>query len=237
MRKVLFGIGILLILGLSTACQKADASVPTVAPTATIAPTPTATIKPTPTATVAPTETPMPAETPDPEKVFIEKILICVNEARVSNGLNELELSPSLCAAAKIRADEHRQKVEAALEKEGNTFLNYEEWMPNKKAHSRLNGDFFTTVIDEIGITEWKWAGENLYCSDQSSLGAAAEANRAFTWWKHSPGHWENIIYEDFTKTGIAILYHDGYYYTCQLFTTGHREAPEYAEPSPTIAP
>jgi uncharacterized protein YkwD len=235
LRKVFFGIGTLIILILSTACQKADASVPAVTPTVTVTPTPTATIKPTPTATIAPT--PIPTETPNPENVFVEKIFNFVNEARVENGLNELELSQSLCAAAKLRADEHQQRVEIELSKEGNTLSNFEEWMPNEKAHSRLNGDSFGTVLDEVGITKWKWAGENLYYSSQSEFGAIAEANRAFSGWKNSPSHWENILYEDFTKTGIAITYHDGNYCVCQLFTTGHVEAPEYAEPSPTITP
>jgi hypothetical protein len=146
--------------------------------------------------------------------------------------LETLEISPSLCAAAAIRVDEYRQKVEA-VNKPG-YLINY---ITNKQAHTRLNGDSFVTVIDEIGITNWEWASENLTSNTQSDYGVSIDANRAFTAWKNSPDHWEAILYKNYTKTGIAVVYSNGITYACQLFTTGHKEAPEYANPSPTLAP
>lgn len=229
MRKVLFGIGILAFLVLFTACNQADASTPTATPTVTpvvtVTPTPTATAKPTPTATPVPTPT-------LPPEAFAELVLEKVNNARIENGLETLEMSPSLCAAAAIRVDEYRQKVEAVnLPGYGTNDISRAE------AHSRLNGDSFGTVIDEIGITNWDWAGENVTFNSQSNYGINIDANRAFTWWKNSPDHWEAILYKNWTKTGIAVVYSNGIAYAVQLFTTGHTEAPEYSNPSPTIAP
>jgi uncharacterized protein YkwD len=229
MRKVLFGIGILAFLVLFTACHQADASTPTATPTVTpvvtVAPTPTATAKPTPTATPIPTPT-------LPPEAFAELVLEKVNNARIENGLETLEMSPSLCAAAVIRADELRQKSEA---------INDPGYMNNiltrDEMHSRLDGDSFGTVIDEIGITNWDWAGENVNYAKQSDYGAAIDSNRAFTAWKNSPDHWEAILYKNWTKTGIAVVYSNGIAYAVQLFTTGHTEAPEYANPSPTVTP
>lgn len=229
MRKLLFGIGILASLVLFTACQQADASEPTVTPVVTVAPIPTATVKPTPTAT------PIPERTVDPAFTngdFAELLLEKVNDARLENGLETLEMSPSLCAAAAIRADETRQKLD---EKNGEGYIL--KPLTHNEAHSRLNGDSFGTIIDELGITSWEWAGENLTYSSQSDIGASIDAHRAFTWWKGSPDHWENILYPNWTKTGIAVVYSNGIAYACQLFTTGHKEAPEYAQPSPTVTP
>lgn len=229
MRKVIFGLGILLILFLLAGCQQADAFVPTATPTAipvaTVEPTPVATAKPTPTATPVPTPT-------LPPKSFAELVLEKVNNARLENGLEPLEMSASLCAAAAIRADELRQKSEA---------INDPGYMNNiltrDEMHSRLDGEFFTTIIDEVGITKWEWAGENVNYAMQSDYGATIDSNRAFTAWKNSPDHWENILYENWTKTGIAVVYNNGIAYAVQLFTTGHKEAPEYANPSPTVTP
>ena len=221
---------VMFIILLASGCQKAPVSA-SPAPTVTIAPTiaptvkPTATVKPTPTATPAPTPT-------LPPEAFAELVLEKVNNARIENGLEPLIMSPSLCAAAAIRADEYRQKVEA-VNLPGHTAND----ITRAEAHSRLNGDFFTTVVDEIGITDWEWAGENVTFNRQSDYGVSIDANRAFTWWKNSLDHWEAILYKNWTKTGIAVVYSNDIAYAVQLFTTGHKEAPEYANPSPTITP
>ncbi|HMM31738.1 MAG TPA: CAP domain-containing protein [Clostridia bacterium] len=221
---------IMFIILLASGCQKAPVSVspnPTVTIAPTIAPTvkPTATVKPTPTATPVPTPT-------LPPEAFAELVLEKVNNARIENGLEPLEMSPSLCAAAAIRADETRQKLD---EKNGEGYIL--KPLTNQEAHTRLNGDSFATVIDEIGITSWEWASENLTYSSQSDIGVSIDAHRAFTAWKNSPDHWKAILYKNYTKTGIAVVYSNGIAYACQLFTTGHKEAPEYANPSPTITP
>ena len=221
---------VMFIILLASGCQKTSISaspVPTVTIAPSIAPTvkPTATVKPTPTATTAPTPT-------LPPEAFAELVLDKVNNARIENGLEPLVMSPSLCAAAAIRADEYRQKLDAKYGA-GRISPNF----PRAEAHTRLNGDAFTTVIDEIGITNWEWAGENVTVNSQSDYGVSVDANRAFLWWKGSPDHWEAILYPNWTKTGIAVVYSNGKAYACQLFTTGHKEAPEYANPSPTISP
>ena len=211
---------VMFIILLASGCQKASVST-SPAPTVTIAPTealtakPTATVKPTPTATLAPTPT-------LPPEAFADLVLEKVNNARIENGLEPLEMSPSLCAAAAIRADEYRQKLDAKYGV-GHIAASF----PRSEAHSRLNGDFFTTVIDDIGITNWNWAGENVTSNSQSDLGVSINANRAFVAWKNSPDHWEAILYSNWTKTGIAVVYSNGIAYACQLFTTGHTEAPE----------
>ncbi len=233
MRKLIFGLGILLTLLLLAGCQQADAFVPTVTPSATpvaiVDPTPVVTVKPTPTAT------PIPERTVDPAFTngdFAELVLEKVNDARVEYDLEPLEMSPSLCAAAAIRADEYRQKLDAKYGA-GHIAANF----PRSEAHSRLNGDNFSTVLDEIGITNWDWASENVTANSQSDLGVKINSNRAFTAWKNSPDHWEAILYKNYTKTGIAVVYSNGIAYAVQLFTTGHTEAPEYANPSPTVTP
>lgn len=223
-------IAVMFIILLASGCQKAPVSAspsPSVTAAPTAAPTakPTATVKPTPTTTPAPTPT-------LPPEAFAELVLEKVNNARIENGLEALEMSPSLCAAAAIRADEYRQKLDAKYGA-GHVGANF----PRNEAHSRLNGDSFGTVIDEVGVTNWEWAGENLTSNSQSDLGVIINANRAFLAWKNSPDHWENILYPNWTKTGIAVVYSNGIAYACQLFTTGHKEAPEYVNPSPTIIP
>ena len=220
---------VMFIILLASGCQKAPVSAP--APTVTIAPTiaptvkPTATVKPTPTATFSPTPT-------LPPEAFAELVLEKVNNARIENGLEPLEMSPSLCAAAAIRVDEYRQKDEAV-----NNPGYLSNYITSGEAHTRLNGDSFGTIIDEIGITNWEWAGENLNCTRMSDYGVKIDANRAFTDWKNSPDHWEAILYKNYTKTGISVVYSNDIAYACQLFTTGHKEAPEYANPTPTISP
>ena len=221
---------VMVIILLASGCQKAPVSA-SPAPTVTIAPTIAPTVKPT--ATVIPTPTATPAPTPTlPPEAFAELVLEKVNSARIENGLEPLVMSPSLCEAAAIRADEHRQKLDA---KYGAGHVS--SGISNSEAHSRLNGDSFATVIDEIGITNWEWASENLTAYLQSDFGVKIDANRAFLGWKNSPDHWEAILYKSYTKTGIAVVYSNGSVYACQLFTTGHKEAPEYVNPSPTIAP
>ena len=213
---------VVFIVLLASGCQKAPFSA-SPAPTVTIAPTiaptaePTATVKPTPTL---------------PPEAFAELVLEKVNNARIENGLEPLKMSPSLCAAATIRADELRQKSEAINEP---GYMN--NILSREQMHSRLNGDNFSTVLDEVGITKWEWASENVNYAKQSDYGVTIDSNRAFTAWKNSPDHWEAILYKNWTKTGIAVVYNNGIAYAVQLFTTGHKEAPEYANPSPTITP
>ena len=221
---------VMFIILLASGCQKAPVSA-SPAPTVTIAPTIAPTVKPTATVKLMPTATPAPTPTLPPE-AFAELVLEKVNNARIENGLEPLEMSPSLCAAAAIRVDEYRQKVEAVNEP---GYLTY--YITNDEAHSRLNGDVFSAVFDDIGIDNWEFSGENLNCTRMSDYGVQIDANRAFTNWKNSPEHWKNIMYTNYTKTGIVVLYNNDIAYACQLFTTGHKEAPEYANPSPTTAP
>ena len=225
---------VMFIILLTMGCQKAPVSA-SPAPTVTVAPTVVPTVKPTATVKSTPVATPVPDRTVDPAFTngdFAELVLEKVNNARIENGLEPLEMSPSLCAAAAIRADEFRQKLD---ERFGTG--HYSDGMSRNDAHSRLNGDIFSTVFDDIGITSWEFSGENLGPCSQSDFGASVDANRAFLGWKNSPDHWENILYPNWTKTGIAVVYSNGVAYACQLFTTGHEEAPEYTNPSPTIAP
>lgn len=181
---------------------------PTVEPSATPVPTPK--ITPTPTPTINPEE--YAAE-------FVETVLEYVNEARAEHGLDALELSPALCAAAAIRADEYRQKVEAV--NQPSYLTNY---ITNDEAHTRINGEDFGTIFIEIGITHWEWANENLACGYLSNITAHKDAVTAFKQWKDSPSHWEAILYADHTKTGIAVVFSSRGWFACQLFTTGHKE-------------
>jgi hypothetical protein len=90
--------------------------------------------------------------------------------------------------------------------------------------HTRLNNDDFATIIDEIGITHWNLAGENVAYNRFSQISARKDGFKAFYQWHDSPSHWENILYADWTKTGIGVVINEYGWFACQLFTTGHKE-------------
>lgn len=192
----------------------------TVIPTTMVTEAPT--VEPTATPALTPRATPTPTPTVNPEEYaaeFVETVLEYVNEAREENGLKPLELSPALCAGAAVRADEYRQKVEA-VNQPGYLSVG----LSNDIAHTRINGDSFGTIFDEIGITRWSYADENLVFGRLSGITAHKDGVIAFESWKGSPSHWEAILYADWTKTGIGVVINEYGWFACQLFTTGHKE-------------
>ena len=102
-----------------------------------------------------------------------------------------LVLDEQLCIAANVRA------VEMAYSA--------------KISHTRPNGSSCYTVINEMGIG-YMTAGENI----ASGYGSA---NSVSLGWKNSPGHYSNMISEDFAKIGVGVYKLDGTYYWVQLFT------------------
>lgn len=188
----------------------------TVIPTATATAEPTVTLKPTPYPIPEPTPTPDPVEY---NAAFIEAVLECVNEARAEHGLDPLELSPALCAAAAVRAEELKQKVVAV-----NQLGYFSISLANDDAHSRMNGDWFQTVIDEVGISRWKLLSENVVYGRFTGISARKDGFTAFRWWKDSPPHWAAILTDDYTHTGISVIINEYGWYACQLFIAGHKE-------------
>ena len=131
---------------------------------------------------------------------MISQILNNVNTYRKEanteskNGITNrvpLTLDEQLCVAANVRA------VEMAYSK--------------KYSHTRPNGSGCLTVLNEMGIN-YLAAGENI----ANGYTSAASVSQG---WKKSPGHYENMISENFSKIGIGVYKLEDSYYWVQLFT------------------
>lgn len=206
------------------------AETPTAAPTIEATPEPTVTPTPTPVITPSPTPQLSPEEYVEQ---FTQRIFELVNQAREDNGLEPLELSPALCAAAAIRADEYRQKMEAA-NPDTSTGGYFTHSITSEVGHSRMNGDNFSTVLDEVNVTRWDWAGENLDCMFFSGISVQRDAEDAFRWWKNSSGHWKNILDTDWKETGISVYCTSYGFFACELFTSGHKEPKNLPDSTPS---
>ncbi len=75
--------------------------------------------------------------------------------------------------------------------------------------HERPNGDKFSTVLDEYGVS-WTGCGENI----AYGYSTAADVMQA---WMESSGHRKNIL-AAFTEIGIGVFEKDGVCYWTQLF-------------------
>ncbi len=182
-------------------------AVPTATPTITIKPTPTVkpTVKPTPTAN--PTAKPMPTAepTPIPEEgnlvtsSMLQKIetefLRLVNNERSRVGVNTLTINSHLDSCAITRSKEIIQSF----------------------SHTRPNGTSCFTLVDSNKY-KYNALGENIVKTshvgngyitpfDGSDAQLEAVATHMFTLFKNSPGHYENMIKDNFEHCGIGISY------------------------------
>ena len=114
--------------------------------------------------------------------VVDNQMLAKINALRASQGLAALTIDPSLTSIAEIRADEASVK-----------------W-----SHTRPNG---AQGVDMISSD--KWRGENLsYVNYPGYTGSADEQNESadimFDSLVASPTHYDNMVFDQFTKIGIA---------------------------------
>lgn len=104
----------------------------------------------------------------------MQEVLRLVNQARAEQNLPELELDPTLCGAAQIRAKE--------------CVTNF--------SHTRPDGTKYKTAIAEAGIT-------SLYTGENAATGHTT-AKQVVDSWLRSKGHRANILNERFTKLGVG---------------------------------
>ena len=120
---------------------------------------------------------------------FEYDLLSEINNQRLIYGLNELELSFELCAAAEIRAEEIS-----------------EIW-----SHTRPDGTKFDVLIHNI---EWSLAGENL-AKSKVDVTLATVCNS----WMNSESHRKNILNSRFQKCGIGEFVADNTIYIALILS------------------
>ena len=113
-----------------------------------------------------------------------------INARRAEAGLPALTVSSSLSTAAAQRACE----------------------LPINWSHTRPDGSWFTTVLDEFGCGS-AGAAENLYYTAGSG-----DAETIVAKWMSSDAHRENILSEAAASIGVATCRADGVTYVAALF-------------------
>ena len=122
---------------------------------------------------------------------YAEQVLALGNAEREKAGVSPLTMNYTLAAAARVRAKE----ISVSFD------------------HTRPDGRSCFTAWDEAGVSYWT-CGENIaagYGSPQAVV----------TGWVNSPGHYANIINEDFTEMAVSCYYDsasDYGYYWAQCF-------------------
>lgn len=121
----------------------------------------------------------------------INEVAVLVNEARIEHGLEPLYLVPVLCEVSEVRSQELVQCFD----------------------HNRPTGELFDTALYSFGI-ETGAAAENI-------AAGSYYAEDTFEQWVNSPDHWDNILSEAYTHTGIAVYYAEDdifHWYWDQIF-------------------
>ncbi len=121
-----------------------------------------------------------------------QSMVDAINNARIENGSPTLKISPALCEAAEIRAEEILKLFE----------------------HRRPDGSKTETVLDEVGLADFSGNsevanllyGENISYMPNSTNYPCSQAFNAFM---NSPGHRKNILDNGYSYVGIA-KYSDG---------------------------
>ncbi|MBR6404761.1 MAG: InlB B-repeat-containing protein, partial [Lachnospiraceae bacterium] len=120
-----------------------------------------------------------------------QECLAQVNALRASLSLNSLTWDDDLAEIARIRA---------------------------QQIVSLFTHDQFQPVMNaELGdsITDYYPIGENiLYCMPADYY----SGSDMYQMWHDSPGHYANMVYEGFTRIGIAAFIYNGYLYGVQIF-------------------
>lgn len=119
-------------------------------------------------------------------EIIERELLRLINEERESVGVEPLGVEENMLFAARIRA--------------GETISSF--------SHTRPNGTPYNTSFDEAGFSyAGKWHGENL-ASLSFTSGTFDEKSAAlemFNGLKSSPGHYRNMVSENFLQAGIGV--------------------------------
>lgn len=143
-----------------------------------------------------------PAPEPEPEPVpqtpyfneaYEQAVLDQVNQVRQGLGLSPLTLNTTLVNAAHTRSME----------------------IVEQASHTRPDGRSCFTAWDDVGVS-YTSAGENIAAGQQTPEEVMED-------WINSPGHYANIINENFTELAVGCYYVPGStygYYWVQCFNT-----------------
>ncbi|ALV21989.1 CAP domain-containing protein [Carnobacterium antarcticum] len=138
-------------------------------------------------------------ETSTIDYVAIEDhILELLNDLRQEKNLNALKPNEQLKKASRQRAKETKESF----------------------AHTRPDGREMATIFEEPEYEYvYQLVGENIgmatYYLDEEGM-----AELMFGGWKNSPGHYENMVRENFEEIGIGVYYDGETLYAAQLFGT-----------------
>ena len=154
--------------------------------------------KPAPKPAPAPRPAPQPAPQPGPintPSAMEAEIVRRVNEIRVRNGLNALQVNPGIATVAR----------------------DYSRLMAEKGffGHQGPNGDMPWDRVREAGFS-FRMCGENLFWNRN----VPDPVGYAVNGWMESAGHRENILRTGYTQTGVGIWKLGDTYYFTQLFYT-----------------
>lgn len=131
-----------------------------------------------------------PTQPTDQERAYIQQVIDLVNEERAKAGLSPVTEAADVAAAASVRARE----------------------ITSNFSHSRPNGTYYNTALDEGGVT-YRGSGENIAYGQRT----AAEVMNG---WMNSQGHRANILNGNYTKIGVGYYENgSGVKYWVQLFT------------------
>ena len=131
-----------------------------------------------------------PEQPTDQERAYIQQVITLVNEERAKAGLSPVTEAGDVAAAASVRARE----------------------IPGNFSHSRPNGTYYNTALDEGGV-KYRGSGENIAYGQRT----AAEVMNG---WMNSQGHRANILNGNYTNIGVGYYENgSGVKYWVQLFT------------------
>lgn len=122
------------------------------------------------------------------EKQYEYRVIELVNQKRLENGVNPLQIDEELIGAAEVRANE----------------------ISTSFSHTRPDGRECFSILDDRGIDDYWFGGENIaygYVSPEDVMEG----------WMNSTGHRENILDSDFDSIGVG-TYNSGRINWVQLF-------------------
>ena len=133
-------------------------------------------------------------------KKLNEEFAKLVNAERATQGRKPLVADENLIKLAKIRSDE--QAVVGSLRSHG-------------KKHTRPDGTHFNTVFNTLENADMRYGtrGENtmenssMVASAHAVLNATELARDMFLEWKSSPGHYRNMMSNQYTSFGLSASY------------------------------
>ena len=113
---------------------------------------------------------------------FIAEVIRLTNAERKKEGLPALDTMTKLDKAAKIRADELKEKY----------------------SHDRPDGSRCFTVLDDVNINGYSAVGENIALGQRSP-------EQVVQAWMNSEGHRRNIMNVQFEKIGVGYADNNGW--------------------------